>query len=474
MTNLDAQAAAELGRDRQASVVQLRSSPDTLTELGNARRLVREHGEQIRHDHTAGRWLAWDGTRWADDGTGEVVRRAKLVAQAMLDEAARQRNDRDRQELAKHALKSMTARGLRNMVALAATETGIPVHPSDLDADPMVLNAANGLINLRTGQLGPHDASKLCSRLAPVWFDPDAQAPTFARFLERITGGDADLERYLQRLAGYSLTGLTDEQILPVLHGAGANGKSTLVELLRELLGDYATSMPPDLLVQRRGGDQQPHGLVRLRGARLVSASETDDGARLSVALVKQLTGGDTITARRLYGEFFDFRPVAKIWLSTNHRPRITDTTESIWRRVRLIPFGITIPPDQRDPQLPTKLRRELPGVLNWAIAGCLAWQQHGLGTASAVTDATDDYRAESDPLGLFIAERCIEGEHHWVAASDLWAAWSQWASSRGEQDGSARTLGVRLGERGYQQRRTTSARCWVGLGLLAMTDDAS
>lgn len=230
--------------------------------------------------------------------------------------------------------------------------------------------------------------------------------------------------------------------------------------------------MPPDLLIQRRSGNSTPHGLVQLHGARFVTASESDEGARLSVALVKQITGADTITARRLYGEFFDFRPVAKFVLSTNHRPQIDDTTESIWRRVLLVPFAVTIPAHERDPALPARLRDELPGVLAWAVRGCLDWQRHGLEPPAAVRAATAEYRDDSDPLAAFLEERCLLGANWHVRSTDLFAAWQQWSSSRGEQAGTAATFGTRLKEKGFQRRRgAKGAGIYDGLEL-ANTDD--
>jgi putative DNA primase/helicase len=444
-----------------------------LSDLGNARRFVEQHGADVRFDYASKRWLVWDGNRFTDDDTGEVERRAKQTAQTLLHDAAKLPGDRERRDAGKHALHSMNAGPLRNMVSLAATEPGIVVRADDLDADPMLLNVSNGLLDLRTGQLRPHERAALCTKLAPVPYYPDESCPTFLKFLEQVLNGDRELIEFVQRLAGYSLTGDTREQVLPVLHGTGRNGKSTLVETLRDLLGDYATTMPPDLLVQRRGGQQQPHGLITLRGARFVAATETDDGARLSVALVKQLTGSDTITARHLYAEFVDFRPQAKFWLSTNHKPIIRDTTISIWRRVKLLPFTVTIPEEQEDKTLPDQLRGELPGILTWAVQGCLDWQQHGLGTASAVQTATADYRADSDQLGAFIDEHCITGPAYSAPAGALFAAWQHWANVHGEHAGSAKALAQRLTERGYEPHKGTGGmRTWRGIGLLTNTTE--
>jgi len=441
------------------------------TDVGNARRLVELHGQDLRHDHVVGAWLLWDGQRWAADTTGELDRRAKDTAAQLLHDAADASTDDGRRNAGRHALASANAGRLRAMVDLARSEPGVPVQAGDLDPDPLFLNVANGLLDLRTGHLGPHRRDALCTRMSPVEYDPQATAPTFQTFLERVLP-DPDVRAFVQRLAGYALTGDASEQVLPVLVGAGANGKSTFVEILREVLGDYAATVPPDLLVTRRDGSPAPYGLIRLRGVRLATASETESGARLSTALVKQLTGGDTVTAREHYSAFVDFRLAATVVLSTNHRPVIRDTTESIWRRVRLLPFEVVIPPAERDPGLASRLKAELPGVLAWAVRGCLEWQAHGLGSACAIDAATSGYRADSDPLGGFVDEECIVSDSLSVASTALYARWSAWCGARGEQPGTASALGTRMKERGLTAQRTTGgSRVYRGLGLSTSSD---
>lgn len=454
----------------KATVRRLRPEQEH-TDVGNARRLVELHGQDLRHDHVTGQWLTWDGQRWAPDTSGELDRRAKNTAAQLLHDAADASTEDARRNAAKHALASANAGRLRAMVDLARSEPGIPVQADDLDPDPLLLNVANGLLDLLTGRLGPHRRDALATRLSPVAYDPDAKAPTFDAFLERVLP-DPDVRAFVQRLAGYALTGDVSEQVLPVFVGAGANGKSTLIEILREVLGDYAATVPPDLIVARRDGSPAPYGLIHLRGVRLATASETESGARLSTALVKQLTGGDTVTARHHYSAFIDFRLTATIVLSTNHRPVIKDTTESIWRRVRLLPFDVVIPRPERDPGLPRRLREELPGVLAWAVRGCLDWQASGLGSACAVDEATNGYRADSDPLGGFLEEECVLGGALSVSSSALYARWSAWCGTRGEQPGSASALGTRMKERGLTaQRSTGGSRVYRGLGLSTKSD---
>lgn len=448
------------------SVVRRLHPEHFLTDVGNARRLVELHGQGLRHDHVAGVWLVWDGTRWAPDTSGELDRRAKDTAAELLRDSADCSTDDAKRATAKHALATANAGRLRAMIDLARSELGIPVQADDFDADPLLLNVANGLLNLRTGSLGPHRSEALCTRMSPVAYDPAAQAPEFAAFLERVLP-DHDVREFVQRLAGYALSGDCREQVLPVMVGAGANGKSTLIELLREVLGDYAVTVPPDLIVTRRDGAPAPYGLIRLRGVRLATASETESGAKLSTSLVKQLTGGDTVTAREHYSRFVDFRVTATFVLSTNHRPVIRDTTESIWRRVKLVPFDVVIPSAERDPALPERLRQELPGVLAWAVQGCLAWQKAGLGSACAIDDATSAYRSDSDPLGAFLEEKCVLNDQLSVRSAALYGRWSEWCVTRGEQSGSAAEMGTRMSERGLRSKRSTGGRAiYRGLGL--------
>ncbi len=442
------------------------ASPEPRTDLGNAERLVRLHGEDLRYVHSWGKWLEWDGQRFALDVSGEIYRRAKATVRAAYAESAQLSDSEERKALAQWATKSESAARIDAMIQLARAE--VPVAHEMLDADPWALNVANGTLDLRTGELRPHRRADYLTKLAPVVYDESAKAPTWERFLERILP-DGRVRAFVRRAAGYSLSGDTGEQVLFLLWGGGANGKSTFVETLMLAAGDYSMKTPAETLLARREG-AIPNDVAALRGARLVAAVETEEGRRLAEVRVKELTGSDTVSARFMRAEWFTFRPVAKLWLATNHRPRVKGTDEAIWRRIRLIPFTVTIPESERDHRLSDRLRAELPGILTWAVAGCLEWQRDGLRPPAAVLAATSSYRAEQDVLGAFLADRCVVTPGGWVASDQLFAAYKRWCEETGEHPVSQRALGLALGERGFTDTRRGAGearkRGWQGIGL--------
>jgi putative DNA primase/helicase len=360
------------------------------------------------------------------------------------------------------------------MIRLATSEPGIPVLLEQLDADPWLFNVVNGTIDLRTGILRPARREDLITKLAPVIYDPDARCPTWERFLQQIMAGNTALITFLQRAIGYGLTGVTSEQVLLLLYGTGANGKSTFLEVLRALFGDYARQAEFATFLARTS-DAVRNDLARLAGARFVTAVEAASGRRLDEALIKQLTGGDPITARFLYQEFFEFTPQFKLFLATNHKPVIRGTEHAIWRRIRLIPFEVTIPQAQQDRTLPDKLRAELPGILAWAVQGCLAWQRDGLPMPTEVHQATETYREEMDTFGLFLADYCIvdpTDPTRRATTGELFDAYLTWCRQNGEHFQLTKThFGMRLGERGLTPIRLGKERGWAGIALAPEPD---
>jgi putative DNA primase/helicase len=438
-------------------------------DVGNARRLVDRHGHDLRYVFPWSRWLVWDGRRWVADDTGEVERRAKETLDQLLADAIELEGD-DRGKVLKHVIASERAPRLRGMIDLARSEPGIAVLPEQLDTNPWLLNAANGTVDLRSGELKPHARDNLITKLAPVTFEATATAPTWQAFLERIVP-DRDVHKWLKRFFGYCLTGDTSEQIFPVFHGGGGNGKSTLVKPFQELLGDYAQQAPVETFMERRG-ESIPNDIARLRGARLVVASETSEGRRLNVALIKQMTGGDRLTGRFMRSEYFEFTPTFKPLLLTNNKPAVSSQDHATWRRVKLVPFNETIADDERILGYDEKLLRELPGILNWAIAGAIAWQVDGLDTPSAIDDATAEYKTESDPIGRFVDEACNRRAGGTTTKADLYNAYERWCHDNGEKPQTQTAVGKRLKQLGVQEHRTKSGRFWVGIELEEVTGD--
>jgi putative DNA primase/helicase len=440
---------------------------EALTDIGNAMRLMHYHGEDLRYSYQAKRWYIWDGRRWAEDRTGEIQRRAESVTNAILKEAQSENDNAKRKEaLIKWAHTSMSNASIKNMIERAQNKA--PVQFEDLDRDPWLLNCLNGTIDLRTGELREHRQSDYITKLIPVEYDPQAVCPTWNDFLFHIMGERDHLVAFLQRAVGYALTGNTREQVIFILHGSGANGKSTFLNTLLQLVSDYGSQTPAETLMAKKG-TSIPNDIARLRGARFVSAVETEQGKRLSEVLVKQLTGGDVITARFLNQEFFEFTPEFKIFMATNHKPEIRGTDEGIWRRLPLIPFEVTIPPEQRDKALPEKLRAELSGIFNWAIVGCRLWLQEGLKVPSEVVEATASYRAEMDTLQTFFDEHCVQDASATCNNTDIYREYSKWAEDSGEFKQAQKWLTQRLKERGFTQSRGSGGkvRYWHGIGLL-------
>jgi putative DNA primase/helicase len=379
-------------------------------------------------------------------------------------EAASGATDKERKAIAEHATKSEAEARINAMVSLA--QVFCPVVPDQLDISPWLLNVANGTIDLRTGKLRPHQREDFLTKLVPFGYDPNASCLTWESFLETALAGKQDLIEFLWQAIGYSLTGDITEQCLFLLYGSGANGKSTLLQVVQSMLSDYAEQADASSFLYK-DRDNVRNDLAKLRGARFVSAVEVEEGRRLAEVLVKQITGGDKLTARFLFNEYFDFQPQFKLWLAANHKPIIRGTDHAIWRRIRLVPFTVTIPQEKRDKRLLEKLRTELPGVLSWAVRGCLAWQQEGqLSTPEAVQEATRGYQSEMDTVGAFLSECCLEKPDAQVKAGDLLAAYQEWS---GDKKMTHQKLRFKLEDRGFRRERSTITGhiLWHGIGLL-------
>jgi putative DNA primase/helicase len=470
-------AGAEEVRQRKPKVTDDRmTAPDLLrglgcTDYGNAQRLVRRHGANLRHCYDFGQWLGWTGTHWSfDPAVAEQL--AKDTVLAIYSEVGELADAKERELLHRHAVVSEAASRIGSMLALARSEPNIPIRPNDLDRDVWMLNCANGTIDLRSGILHPHRRENLITRCLSTAFEPGVECPGWRAFLNRIMDGNADIISFVQRAVGYTLTGSTAERCMFILHGGGKNGKTVFLEGLRLLLGDGYTARTPTQTLLAKRGETIPNDLARLRGVRLVTASETGDGNRLDEALVKDITGGDRVVARFMRGEWFEFTPHFKIFLSTNYRPRISGTDDAIWDRLRLVPFLIRIPEEERQPmeQMLAEFRAELPGILNWAIRGCLDWQRNGLGEPPEVRMATADFRDEMDTLGDFLSDCCVLRREARVASQLLYDEYKRWATEAGERVLSHKRFSQWMEHRGQQsgfhKQHTREGKVWQGLSL--------
>ena len=458
----------ELEKD-PALVRQFRREPLAdfrCTDLGNAELFAARYSDRLRYCPEFNAWLEWDGRRWKRDTTGAVYRYAGEFVRHLYADACNIADEKRRTELAKWAIRCEDRRKLDAMLALAKNLSAFVVSAEELDADAFALTVLDGTLDLRTGQLRPHQQSDLITRIAPVEFGVDCSSADLYKFLRRIFDDDSETIRFVQRALGYSMTGDTSEQVLFICHGTGANGKTTLLTLFQHCLGDYALSTPTDTLLAKREAGGIPNDVARLKGARFVGAQETEDGRRLAESRVKALTGGDKITARFMRAEWFDFDPTFKLWLSTNHKPEIRNADHAIWRRIRLIPFSVTIPDSEKDPHMLDTLKAHAPAVLKWALIGCLDWQKHGLGIPESVAAATAEYRTDSDVLGVFVDDCCVLGEAFEIPAGRLYSEYRRWADENGQTVVNSTAFGRRMVERGFEKRRASSGLLYLGIGL--------
>lgn len=403
----------------------------TLTDTGNGERFARQWHKRVLWCPRRG-WLRWDGRRFADDDGQGVEALAVKTARHIYAEAARCRDADTGKKIGDWAHRSESKPRIDAMLGMA--KHLLTVKPEELDADPFALNVENGILDLRTGTLGAHDPINRCTKLAPVVFNPAATAPTFIEFIKTTFGGDPALIQAVQKQLGMMLTADVTEQYLFIYHGVGANGKSTLLDLVLFILGDYAAPAAPDLLTASKQR-QHPTELADLQGKRLIIASETESGQTLRLQLVKQLTGDRMIKARMMHQDFYTFQRTHKLILMTNNRPRIRENTEATWRRIQLVPFDNVVPKGQRDPNLLDALKAEGSGILNWLIAGCLAWRRDGLGDVEAVTKATAEYRSEENVIDEFVRERCdVGGADYKALRGDIFKAFSEWCDAAGER----------------------------------------
>ena len=438
------------------------TAPPSIVTDSRAADYFAETISEVKYWQETKKWLVYDGTRWTTDAPGGAFPAIKTVLADMYEHARSFGDEEQRTNLLKQIIKLESHSRQCQILAAASNVPKAIVTGADLDRDPWALNCRNGTLDLKTGELRQHKKSDYITRLVNIDYDPAAVCPTFDAFINRIMQGNPNLVNYVRRFIGYCLTGETTEQTLVFFYGTGANGKTTLLTIIEQLLGDFSSTSSADLLMQR---DHRGTGndLAALRGARVASISEFNDSEQLDEARIKTLTGGDSVSCRFLYGEFFSYRPQFKIILVGNHKPRIRGRDLGIWRRIHLLPFKEQIPESERDPHLVEKLRAELPGILAWAVRGCLEWQEAGLVAPDEIKNEVQEYKHSEDILSQWIEERCKVGHQFQAAPKDLLNNFQEFSNWRNL---SAQKFGRMLAEAGFE-KAAGGNRYWRGLDLV-------
>ena len=451
-----------------ASNASLRLIDYQKSDAGNAERLHALHGRNIRYVANSGQWLIWSDSRWRPDTTGNIVRMFIDTMRSTAKQATDISDPREAQAITNFALKSTNKSPVDCGIALTQSIEGTSISITDLDSDPWMIGCVNGVIDLRKGEAVRPERAQHITKSIGAKYDPKATCPTWLRFLDVVTNHDAELIDFLQTTVGYTLTGSTSEQCLFFNYGTGQNGKGVFSETVKALLGDYGQTAPESLFTKDKQGGAT-NDIARLAGCRMAVASELDEGAAFAESRIKALTGGDTITARFLHQEFFDFAPTHKFWISGNHKPTVKGTDFGIWRRIRLIPFTVRIPEDQKDPNLTAKLADELPGILNWAIEGCQRWRREGLRVPECVRRATESYRLEEDVIGQFLTDCTGEQACARTLTTSVYEAYGRWADREGIQERyrlTARRLIKRIEEHGFTKIKSCGVNLWENLIL--------
>lgn len=439
-------------------------------QLRIAYRLAASYADRLMFVHGVG-WFCFDGRRWAEDDHGEATRAVAEVLRRALAEAVEMPAD-DRDKLIADVRRCETAAGISGVLELAGALEPLAHTIDDLDRDPYLLNTASGTVDLRTGAVRPHDPADRCTKITRAAYDPAARSPAWEAFLERVLP-DPEVRGYLQRFVGLSLLGRVVEHVFTIATGTGGNGKGVTYGALLYALGDYGHAAESDLFMQAKANPNSASpALMGLRGKRLIVVSETERDQRLAVALMKNLTGGDAITARPLYGKPVTFQPAHTSLMVTNYLPKVAGDDPAVWRRVRVIPFDVVIPPEERDAHLPEMLELAADAVLAWAVEGYRQYATGGLAEPDAVLKATDAYQHESDAVARFIAECCYLSPHAFALTSELFSRWVQWAAEDGAEPMSSKKFGQALDAHGYPAGPGGRAgRQRRGIGLLAEDD---
>lgn len=415
-----------------------------MTDTGNAHRLYDKFGSKLHYSYNRKKWLFWDGKKWQLDESGEIKKLADEICEDLKKEAVLEQDEDKQKALFKFANKTASHANKEAMIKECQHLYDIPASPDDFDAYSDYFNCQNGIVNLRNGELIPHDANFMMTKISFAEYDVAHKKPKmWLKFLDDVTNNNKELQDYIQRCIGYSMSGSTQEQCVYFLYGMGNNGKSTFLDTLADLFGGYSANTQPETLMihSKLGGTGANSDIARLKSARFVTSEEPTEGVRLNEGLIKQLTGGSKITCRFLYGDEFEYTPEFKLWVATNHKPVIRGTDFGIWRRIKLIPFEVNIPDSKIDKNMKYKLRKEFPQILAWAVEGCLKWQADGIKEPACVTEATQEYKQEMDLIAGFV-EQCLVIDYdstEKIMASDLFSLYSKWAKQNNEWEMSSK-----------------------------------
>ena len=447
-------------------IAQLKKGKVQFTDSTNASRLLDEQGRDIRYNAAWKKWVVWNGKYWETDESGSMVHEKGLeMVRNIYEELLKTDDPRERIDIEKFGILSESTRRRESFVKAAQYITALNIKSEDFDKNHWALNVQNGMIDVLTGEFTGHKQEEFITKIANVDYDPQADCPLWKQFVREIMDFKPDLINFLQTAAGWALTGNIEEQTMFIFYGSGANGKTTFLNTILHILGDYAIATPTETFM-KKSADQNTNDIARLRGTRFVTTTEAEQGRRLSEPLIKKITGNDQMTARFLYGEYFNFTPTFKIFMATNHKPVIKGTDHGIWRRIKLVPFTTRIPEEKQDKNLEEKLKQEASGILNWLLEGTARWRREGLKAPTAILNATDEYRGEMDVIGNFMKERCIQKKEVSIRIRELYKAYADWCDDNKEHAVSERFFTMRLKEMGFEQARTAEARYWVGLGL--------
>jgi len=456
--NDDTSLAFAMFGDKKNIVVTGDKKKYDMTDTGNAHRLFDKFGDIIRYSYNRKRWYYWDGKMWRLDDSGEIKKLADEIIEDIKKEGYMEEDEESQAAILKWASRSASSKGKEAMIKECQHLDGIPVSQDEMDGYMMYLNTQNGIVSLQTGELMPHDSNFMMSKICLCEYDQSDKKPEkWLSFLDDVTAGNKELQTYIQKSLGYSLTGSNREQCAYFLYGMGNNGKSTFLDTIADMMGGYASNIQPETIMMKRlGGEGANSDIARLKSARFVTSEEPTEGVRLNEGLIKQLTGGSKITCRFLYGDEFEYTPEFKIWIATNHKPVIRGTDFGIWRRIKLIPFEVTIDKSKVDKNLKYKLREEMPQILHWVVDGCKMWLEDGeIEEPGCISKAVAEYKIEMDVLAGFI-EQCIDIDYKnedRVSASDLFHLYSVWAKQNNEYEMTSnkfhREMGKKLPDKG-------------------------